>query len=482
MFKYLETQRNPSDLIKKVVIDYIITSSDLDKFSHKRTKKELVDCVIVILDASLSKKDTDNKTILIPKNSNIFSKHELFNRYNYRTFIEAVNILEKKNIISLVEKGHIQIDMNEDGLFSLGDKKGITSIYKINEYSTWVIKIPMINKLKLKYDKDKYNYDAVVRGLDKKVLYTLEDKNVRYINKSLCQMGYPEFQYHRIFQEDNKKCGRIYNILQTVKKTEREKIYKEMNWCEVDFHAMSSNIIYMLNTGKLYNGEMYNDILEDLKIEKKYWEIYRPMIKKFFILVLNTKNKEEAKKAIRQLLCKDYGIYSNLKKEYETIIFKKYLKDNNIKNGEVKQYKFTEKDILESFEKIHKKIKKEFYNSSYQKTQYIESEIALKVMKFMIKIKEIPLSIHDCFICNKEKKDIIYKYMNKQLKKEIKLYNINNTNIKKSITINIKSINYFKKNNNKLKIKNNNNLYKIKKNIKSINYIITKIINPENFP
>jgi len=479
MFKYLETHRNPSDLIKKVVIDYIITSSDLDKFSHKRTKKELVDCVIVILDASISKKDTDNKTILIPKNSNIFSKHELFNKYNYRTFIEAVNILEKKKIISLVEKGHIQIDMNEDGLFSLGEKKGITSIYEINEYSTWDIKISHINRLKLKYNKDKYDYDAIVRDSDKKVLYALEDKNVRYINKSLCQMGYSEFQYHRIFQDDNKKCGRIYNILQTVKKTEREKIYKEMDWCEVDFHAMAPNTIYMLNTGKLYNGEMYNDILEDLEIEREYWKIYRPMIKKFFILVLNTKNKEEAKKAIRQLLCKDYGIYTNLKKEYDTGIFKKYLKGSNIENEEVKQYKFTEKDILESFEKVHKEIKNEFYNSSYQKTQYIESEIALKVMKFMIKIKEIPLSIHDCFICKSEKKDLIYKYMNKQFKKVIKRYS--NNNYYYNIDNNNNNIKFSNNNILKIIILNNNNNIKILRSITIIN-IITKIINPENFP
>ncbi len=436
MFNYLKEHDAISESAKKLA-NSIITKTDLNKFKHKRTKKELIDCVAIILDAAVSQYNKVESIFLIPRNSNIFSKNPLFNKYNYRTFIEAIKILENKKMIKLHKKGNIKLKKDENNKYQLAEEKGITSTYKVNDYSEWDFDISMLDKIKLIYKQEK-PYEAIIRAKGtKEIIKVIKDKDVNYINKNLRKMGHPEFQYHRIFQDDTDKCGRVYNILQTVKKSERKKLYDEMDWCEVDFHAMAPNTIYMIETGEFYQGEMYNDVLEDLNIDAEYWPVYRKMIKQFFILVLNTKSRAEAKKAIKQAMCREYGTYHNLKKEYVKYFFyDNFLKKNNF-DLKTKRYSFSEEQILRSFEKIHSKVKNSFFNSSYQITQKIESEIAIETMKHLIKIKEIPLSIHDCFIIKNSNKEIINKFMNKLLKnKLLKIYRVKKINKIKNKFIN----------------------------------------------
>jgi len=413
------------------------------------------------------------KPILVPLSPNYYSENsdnfwETFEQYSLTQIKLALKIAEYFNIF-VIRKGYWS--KKEITIFNILTSNYDSHDYIDSEMTTVYLNPPelwkkdkIFNKIKHPKENKEYTWkdifymfspdvhetkwEAVNRRKwidengeqhkeDKKAFLYL-NKQVSKINKILKKSGYGNWTYKRIFGEKNNQFGRFYSSFQMLPKKYRELILKEEGLIEKDFSASNPNIIYLLETGKEFDGDIYNEFCNKLGIPIEY----RPILKAILLPLFACASKNGLKGAIvsiRQVLSKsgtyndqyqpptlientkkyldEKSLIENEKKKnskkfkpknyYKNKIhcFKKYCSKNNI--TDVKHYLINPDNLLDQIEQLFPIFKPYLYSNNSALLQNIESEICYATMLNQIALNENPLSIHDCFIVSKKNKDII---------------------------------------------------------------------------
>ena len=75
----------------------------------------------------------------------------------------------------------------------------------------------------------------------------------------------------------------MYNQFQQLTKSHREFLMGALGLAEIDFSSCLLNILYVYETGKEYEGDIYNDAMSLCGIKKEHLYIYRDIFKIIFI-------------------------------------------------------------------------------------------------------------------------------------------------------------------------------------------------------
>ena len=313
---------------------------------------------------------------------------------------------------------------------------------------------------------------------DKKAFY-FQCKLVSKLNKVFKKAGYGNWGYKRVFDEQNDKKGRFHSSFQMFPKKYRKLILEEEGLCEVDFSASNPNIIYLLETGKEFDGDIYEDFCNKLDVPLEYRPILKQMLLPLFACI-SRYGQKGAVSNIRNTLSKngmylkDYQANTNIedyRQELDLQTKETIEKESGKKNYKYKNYydnkkylfnKFLEENklpldtkhilinpdyLLDQIELLFPIFKPYLYSACSGLLQNIESKICYATMLNQIALKELPISIHDCFIVSEKNKSIIEYYMrfNRfnvlltytknyiELYKEYYKYIINNKSIQHSI-------------------------------------------------
>ena len=196
-------------------------------------------------------------------------------------------------------------------------------------------------------------------------------------------------QIYRVFNQGKfTRGGRFYGgSYQQLNESDRARILiNNLPVIEVDYSAFHLNMLYNL-TGKQFNEDPYS------AVDKP--EI-RPILKVLCLIVINSQNKSQALKALRDVIQKNW----------------EFLKLKRI-------YRLDEKELLRKFESVHAGISNYFCSGIGLKLMYKDSEIAESVLKHFTK-KEIPcLCVHDSFIVPVQHNEEMKQVMNDIYKKLI---------------------------------------------------------------
>jgi hypothetical protein len=182
---------------------------------------------------------------------------------------------------------------------------------------------------------------------------------------------------YRIFNNNFKCGGRFYRgYWQQLNEDQRSLIQIDgQETIEKDFCAIHPNLLYMFETGRLFDGDPY-DIPEHTGDK-----VLRKATKLAFLILLNAKDKKSAQRA----LSKRFHEHDNGKDESQSI-FKK----TNIKN------------LLDAIGRIHAPINKYFASNISGKLQFTDSRIAEETMIFLAQSGIVSLPVHDSFIVQKQ--------------------------------------------------------------------------------
>ena len=305
-----------------------------------------------------------------------------------------LDYLKHKNCFSMEEK-LININANSDVI----NIPGINSCYTKDKSKYINGELIDINKKHKRFNKKegKYkwykNYDKRYEKYAKKEFNFMSGCDEKTINEILKINKHLAFRlgHKRIFGINESLNGRLYGPLTYLKKIERDVICKAYNLIELDYTNFNLNCIYLHITREKYDGNIYNDILNRLKLPLEY----RSMIKIFIISIISCNKKSTVMGVINDQLIKK-GLYTQFK-------------DLNI----------TCKTIIDTIEKVCWEIKEYFYCDLSGELQNIESNIIVKIALEMIKDNIMPWLLHDGFIIPKEFKKKYEILKEKLLREEI---------------------------------------------------------------
>jgi len=140
-------------------------------------------------------------------------------------------------------------------------------------------------------------------------------------------------------------------------------------------------------TGKQFNEDPYS-VVDRPEV--------RPILKVLCLIVINSENKCQALRALRDEIRKDLE-FQKLKRIYQ----------------------LDEKELLRKFESVHSEISNYFCSGIGLKLMYRDSEIAESVLKHFTK-REIPcLCVHDSFLIPIQHIEELKEVMNTVYKKHI---------------------------------------------------------------
>ena len=198
-----------------------------------------------------------------------------------------------------------------------------------------------------------------------------------------------EGQLYRVFNVSFSKGGRFYagGSYQQLNETDRAKItINGSPIIEIDYSAFHLNMLYHL-TGKQFTEDPYS-VVDRPEV--------RPILKVLCLIVINSENKSQALKALRDEIRKNWE-FQKLKRIY----------------------RLDEKELLMKFESVHAGISNYFCSGIGLKLMYKDSEIAESVLKHFTK-REIPcLCVHDSFLVPVQHKKELEEVMSEVYKKRI---------------------------------------------------------------
>jgi hypothetical protein len=440
---------------------------------HSDCQSGIVLAMSIILENLIYRKNLkEYKYFLISLNPNNYTqqnKESLYYKFGitYHDLIHAIEILKYCGIISQIKGGRQYRKLSYETEWHYDYKSArLTTLY-LNPINQWKseLNLSALDKMRiLSYYKEEDKPLAVIRYKDdkKNILYevTTQDKKLHKINEWLVDHHYKDLQYQRIYSTKINSTeigyGRVFNTFQQISKVDRQTICEELNLKEFDFKSCLINIIYALETGKIYEGDIYNDTMNLFNIPSQYHYVYRDIFKKLFIIMLNC-NEKKVIPAIYSVL-KEYGL---IKSKYSIDNFHKYLKENNFPLY-TPYFTFTAKIIKKTISESFTILKNYFFTNSSSLTQFLESEICIKIMSIMINDNIIPLSIHDSYyfpiedyeyysnLCNSIFYNTISNFKLSTQKPEIIKVNFNVCNL-----FNFKIYNYSLLNNIIIKMNNN---------------------------
>jgi hypothetical protein len=424
---------------------------------HSDCQTGIVTAMSLIMENLIYRKNLkDYKYFLISLNPNDYTqqnKDSLYYKFNitYHDLIHAIEVLKYCGIISHIKGGRQYRKLSTDTEWRYDYKTArLTSLY-LNPINQWIpeINLSALDKMRiLSYYKEEENKStAIIRYKDdkKNILYekSIQDKKLQKINEWLVDNNYEDLQYQRIYstQIDSTEIGygRVFNTFQQISKEDRQTICEELQLREFDFKSCLINILYTLETSRMYEGDIYNDTMDLFGITEELQFYYRDIFKKIFIILLNCE-KRKAKKAINQVL-----------------------KENNL------LHLLSSQKVIDTITQSFPILNKYFFTNSSSISQFLESEICISIMSIMINDNILPISIHDSFyfptndyeyysnLCFSIFYNIIFNYKSYNQKLE-------------TINFNYKySINLFNNKNNYSLL--NNIIIKLNKGQRGINFI-----------
>lgn len=345
-------------------------------------------------------------------------------KVTYWDIKNAIKILEHAGIInvSLGYRKYIKLQEDREWLYDSENAK-LTQL-RLNPITMWNRELLNMTYLDIErmlsfYNPNKKRNHAVVRyKKNKEVVKEINipkkfETDLQNINKFLIKKGLREFTYQRVYNcevkegidFDNIKSGDIYNAgygrcfssFQQITKENRQLICEELNLKEYDITSCLPNILYTIETGSMYSGDIYNDIMTTLNIDIHDQPEYRDLIKTIFIIMLNV-DINNCEKSIRHFLYEENKL--NNQGKYNLIPF----------------------DIMKTIYDMLPELKNHFFTKSSSLTQFIESRIAIDIMNLMIKEGALPLTIHDAYLFPIDKYDYFVDQTTKIFYNNIKAY------------------------------------------------------------
>ena len=422
-----------------VVLNLLGIKSYIIKNTKYRNRDKLEECCnCIIYNIMLRKRIfAKNGYILIYRTPR---KYPL-NGYSYDTVLNSVKILQELNIIIEI-KGYKHLlcknkTTNEWIPKNIIDKKTKMLTSKIDSQATKISLLPASDwKLDLletqlswyefatkifSYndgkDKDSVIFREKVKNkkirLDITVPPTILNE-INDVNSFLTSKGFSELAYQRIFGSSVNKGGRIFNIFQTIPKDLRKKIYEQEGWEEIDFPSFNPSLLYYIAlgpiSGKKIGADIYDSFLQACNLPSDY----RPIAKKIMLMVIGTKSRSLAEKAVTQFLSQEVGLYTSyygvdtehdawdnaVNFDMSQLRYDQYKLDSGI-NPKLIPFKMNTKFLLDTLERVHEPIKHFFYCDIHYLVQNLESKIILKIIQEMMRLDILPITIHDCVIVPK---------------------------------------------------------------------------------
>lgn len=446
-----------------IILNNLISRRNLKNIPNRNNKYIKSNFNYMIISHNMN--DYNIKT---KKDINIFSENDC----SYKDVMQALKILQEANIIKLIKNGRIykrKYNENEDWKIK---SSSMSRIY-LNDISEWnkdYVSKNLLNITRSLFFNREDNSERTLVNLNIKnnknnVLYkkTLEDDiRLKNINNFLIEKDLPDLCYQRNYNALNDSperigYGRLTSQFHQISKSHREIILKKYDLEEFDFKSCLINILFVLETGELYQGDIYNDAMNFCGIHNKFYSDYRDVFKKIFIILLNSYNYNNCKKAIHQIL-REYGLLKS-KKDFNLLNnFQSNFSDKN----NIIRYTFTAEEIIFIITNNFNILSNYFFTKTSEYTQFIESEICIRIMNIMINDNIIPLSIHDSFlfpkndidyysiICNNIFIDVINTFKIKYAYIFDLQYNIISEGEREILYYNIKVPSFLKIKNNKL--------------------------------
>lgn len=254
------------------------------------------------------------------------------------------------------------------------------------------------------------------------------------------------FHYTRVFSENIHTGGRLYSLFNNMPKTERKKLIMDnFGYREIDFTAFVPNAMKMFVDGESYKERPYNKVsrvLINSKYKKKgdsgrrkdalqaYEEILADLIKRPILMMMNqsfyTEKTINQNKAVWNSLvgsglantpeelrmATTYRTYQSDDAAYRSACIVSDAKSRNWELYEYRSKRWKENfpdlecphfivkpsNLLAASKKALKEIDIFLLTSNWGWTQYIESELLLRISVDFKEDGLLPLFIHDAFI------------------------------------------------------------------------------------
>ncbi|MCP4914636.1 MAG: hypothetical protein GY909_16085 [Oligoflexia bacterium] len=367
---------------RRIDINIFSNNSELQDYceslanqTNLRTKKIIINHLMCIFENFIL---TEYKPLSVSlKSGKLFG---LPYRYNSR----KINGMSVKKVIEILEeRGLITVYKGFRGLTKSRLTRIVANNTLINELNnidlkSYEIGVHPLREVIILKDEDKKYIDykettqsrrlrrevGSINSYLKKHSITIDGKNV-------------ECSFRRIFNHGSfSKGGRIYANYQNIKKEDRRKLLiNGEKTVELDYSGLHINMLYLKVTGDIYqDGDVYH---------VKGFEKYRKIFKIALQICFNAKNESSAIKAVRSHLI-DLGLTD----------------------------KICPKKLIRAFEKKHELVRHLFYTQIGLDLQYIDSQMALYILKEAKKRKVVALTIHDSFIASHNLEDWLIKKMN----------------------------------------------------------------------
>ena len=249
----------------------------------------------------------------------------------------------------------------------------------------------------LPYNNRKHKFDC---ANDNFYLYPVKDSDILKDTYTINDAIEDErLKYSRRFGDDITQGGRYYSPINGTEKVLRSYLCDKYGYTELDYKNFNPNLLFLLDTGNKYQGDIYTDIMQEFGVVimddlKKF----RKLFKRIILSLLGVDNRWEAIRSINNILRgkktikdKETGKKIEVDKNDEVSILarsfnKEYYSDD------------TANEILEAIEKVCSPIKEYLYTNLTGICQNIESCIITRIGLECVKDNITPMLIHDAFI------------------------------------------------------------------------------------
>ena len=275
------------------------------------------------------------------------------------------------------------------------------------------------NKLTMRMRDDVERYNRFIEDVQLDV--SIRDKEIPeniYLHRKAL---------YRVFNNSRfNQGGRFYGAwYQGYERWIRERITLDnKETVEIDFRGLHIILAYAM-VGIDFHASTGEDdpyLIKDLEYSAEDLYKYRNLIKTTFLIMLNAKSENSAVKAV----------FSKWKDNKEKSSVEKTEYPENVSHGQIKK-------LMVWIKNTHQPIAKLFNSGIGLDMQFLDSEIANRVLMKMID-KEMPvLPIHDSFVCKKQDEKVLREIMIDSLHEQLKAMKL------KPIEVRLKHVPFFQR-------------------------------------
>lgn len=412
----------------------------------------------IVLKKSDSKYESKNK-VLIPLNKNLYYNKKLEGEYfNFQLIRDKFNLKYEEVVLFIKEIKKLNCFVVIKGSFF---KNKTTLIgfrgYKYLNYNNNILSNLSLLVTLMNYQEELiYSVTSYYKNIKECFIKIKQLKNDSVENKIRNQnidlfkinkkyrkaekkTGSLGLQYYRVFRDDGKKGGRIYNLLTQTPKYIRNEIYNILNLKELDIVSAQLKMIdtYLYPNVKSGEKDFYIQLINKCPsiYKNKHKGLLRSYAKQASSIYINASNRSYAQRFIHNEFEKNGLIYTDneiqhrrnvayeLKQKRIEKIYKNYLyvsELNSLKHKRIDRFNenFNEKNCLIAKHFTQKSLKaftfeiqkalEELYPSYV--IDKIKSKLELPESNALIQIissNNALIGIHDCIIVEKGKRNNI---------------------------------------------------------------------------